>query len=177
MSETIGKRYAQALFAVAEKGGNIDEIENELLAVAEAFRDEDIEKFFLNPSLETSKKKAIVEALSGSVSHEVGNLLKVMIDNHREGDLQDIAKSFTEIANEARGIVDATVTTAAPLQEEEKRQLAEQFGNVLNKTLRIDEKVDSALIGGVLVRIGNRVYDGSIAGKLTRFKQRLMQVR
>ncbi|HET7521801.1 MAG TPA: F0F1 ATP synthase subunit delta [Bacillales bacterium] len=173
MSEGVAKRYADALYEVAEERGKIEEIENGLASVAEAFREEEIARLWLNPSLDAQRKKELIDSFSGSVNRELVNLLKVVVDNHREHQLQHIAKAYTKIANEARGIVDATVTTAVPLSDEDKEQLAKQFGNALNKKIRIDAKVDRDVIGGVLIRIGNRVYDGSIAGKLSRFKQRL----
>ncbi|MDE1399021.1 ATP synthase F1 subunit delta, partial [Bacillus licheniformis] len=83
----------------------------------------------------------------------------------------------TELSNEARGIADATVTTAKPLTEAEVQKIAEQFGQKLNKKLRVTTKVDPSIIGGMIVRIGDRLYDGSIKGKLARFTQQIKQAQ
>ncbi|HEX7065637.1 MAG TPA: F0F1 ATP synthase subunit delta [Bacillales bacterium] len=176
MSEAVTKRYARALFEVAEEHGKIDQVEEDLNAVVQAFKDEKAEKVFLNPRLDAEAKKKLVETFAGTVTSEVANFLKVLVDQHRENELADMAKEYSAAANEARGIVKATVTTAVPLSDEEKKRLAEQFGKAIDKKIQLEEKVDREIIGGVLIRIGNRVYDGTVAGKLSRFKQNLTTV-
>jgi len=177
MSEAAASRYAEALLEVASEHGKLDEIEEDLQAVVEAFRDEGAEKLFMNPRLDSEEKKKMIEVLSGTVAHEVLNFLNVVIDHHREAELADILKEYTSKANKERGIVEAFVTTVAPLTDEEKVALKERFGQALNKTVQLKEKVDRNVVGGILIRIGDRVYDGTIAGKLSRFKQSLAQAR
>lgn len=176
MSEAAASRYAEALFEVASEHGKLDEIEEDLRAVVDAFRDEGVVKLLLNPRLDTEEKKKLIEVLSGTVTDEVLNFLKVVIDHHREAALTDILKAYTAKANKKRGIVKALVTTAAPLTDEEKSALKERFGQALNKTVQLEEKVDRNVVGGILIRIGDRVYDGTVAGKLSRFKRSLTQV-
>lgn len=177
MSEAAASRYAEALFEVATEHGKLDEVEEDLRAFVDAFRDEGAEKLFMNPRLDSEEKKKLIETLNGTVAHEVLNFLKVVIDHHREAELTDILKEYTSKANEKRGIVKALVTTVAPLTVEEKTALTERFGKALNKTVQLEEKVDRDIIGGILIRIKDRVYDGTVAGKLSRFKQSLVQVR
>ncbi|HET7580233.1 MAG TPA: F0F1 ATP synthase subunit delta [Bacillales bacterium] len=176
MSASVTSRYAEALFEVAEEHGKLDEIEEQLQAVVQAFHDEGVVKGFLNPRFDSEEKKNWINALSGTVEDQVVNFLKVLVDHHREELLADILKGYTAIVNEKRGVVEATVTTAAPLADAEKQKLTERFGKVLNKTVRLNEKVDRNLIGGILIRVGDRVYDGTVAGKLSRFKRSLTQV-
>lgn len=174
MSESVAIRYARALFEVAQERKKIDEVEEDLQSVVEAFQDDQIRKVFTNPRLETHEKKAIIDSIAQAVTNEVVNFLKVLIDRHREAELTEIVKAYTTIANEVRGIVHATVTTAVPMSEEERRILIDQLGKSLHKEVHIDEKVDRDVIGGVLVRVGNRVYDGTVASKLARFRQQLI---
>lgn len=177
MSEAAASRYAKALFEVASEHGKLDEIEEELSAVVDAFRDVGAEKLFLNPVLDSEEKKKLIEVLSGTVTDEMLSFLKVLIDHHREAELKDILKAYTAKANKKRGIVEALATTAAPLTDEEKAALKERFGQVLNKTVHLEEKVDRNVVGGILIRIGDRVYDGTVAGKLSRLKRSLIQAR
>ncbi|HET7616683.1 MAG TPA: F0F1 ATP synthase subunit delta, partial [Bacillales bacterium] len=164
MSEAVTKRYARALFEVAEEHGKIDQVEEDLNAVVQAFKDEKAEKVFLNPRLDAEEKKKLIETFAQAVTSEVANFLKVLVDHHRGNQLAEIAREYTKAANEARGIVSATVTTAVPLSDEERKQLAEQFGKAIDKKIQLEEKVDREIIGGVLIRVGNRVYDGTVAG-------------
>lgn len=175
MSQEVTSRYAEALFEVAEEHKRIDNIEEDLEAVVQAFQEEGAEKLFMNPRLDAEEKKKLIQTLSGKITDEVLNFLKVLVDHHREEEIAGILKAYKAIANDHRGIVEAQVTTAAPLTDDEKQKLAEQFGKALNKKVQLDEKVDPGLIGGILIRVGDRVYDGTVAGKLSRFKQSLTQ--
>jgi F-type H+-transporting ATPase subunit delta len=174
MSEAVTTRYARALFEVAKERSRIDEIEEDLQSVVEAFSDDKIRRVLMNPRLDTQEKKALIDSFAHEVTSEVANFLKVLIDRHREDELAEIAEEYTAISDEARGIVEATVTTAVRMSEAERRLIKEQLGKSLNKEVRIEERVDRDVLGGVLVRVGNRVYDGTVAGKLSRFKQHLM---
>ncbi|HET7615906.1 MAG TPA: F0F1 ATP synthase subunit delta [Bacillales bacterium] len=177
MSEAVTKRYARALFEIADEHGKIEEIDEDLQAVLQAFQDEGAGKLFMHPRLDAEEKKKIIDAFASKVTSEVSNFLKVLVDRHREEELAGIIKQYEAMANEARGIIDAVVTTAMPLTDNEKKKLADQFGEALNKQIRIQERIDPEIIGGMMIRIGNRVYDGTVAGKLSRFKQSLTQVR
>lgn len=171
----VAKRYAQALFEVAEDKQLIDDIEDDIQTVVQVFEKENVQALFANPSMEHEDKLSFVDAFSGQLQAETANFLKTLIDRDRESELQNIATYFTKYANEANGVVNATVTTAEPLQASEREQVAEQFSKALHKQVNIIPEVDSTIVGGIMVRIGNRVYDSSITGKLERFKKQTMQ--
>jgi F-type H+-transporting ATPase subunit delta len=180
MSEAVAKRYASALFEVVqEKGLSIDKVETELQTVNQIVAGHKDLKVVLNhPQIGREDKKALLEGIfKNEVSQEVLNLLKVLVDGGREGVLEDLKEQYIAIANEHRGIVDMTVTTASPLTKEDEEKLAAAFSRHLNKQLRIHAKVDPKVIGGVLVKIGNRLYDGTLAGKLDRFSKELKASR
>lgn len=179
MNEVIAKRYAKALYEVAEDRGSVDKVEEQLQLIQQTVKESTDLKTMLNhPRIKGEDKKAVLEQIfKDEVNAEVINLLKVLVDRGREALLDELAGSYTAIANEARGIADMYVTSAEPLTEEDEDKLSKSFGKVLNKQLRIHTKVDSKVIGGVLVRIGNRVYDGTLAGKLTRFHQEMKASR
>ncbi len=179
MSEVIAKRYAQALFEVADERGTVDQVENQLNLIKETVSESvDLRNMLTSPRIKAEDKKAVLEQIfKDEVNPEVLNLLKVLVDRKREALLGDLNSAFVVIANAARGIVDLYVTTAEPLSKEDEDKLSKSFGNVLNKQLRIHTTTDEKIIGGVLVRIGNRVYDGTLAGKLNRFHHELKAVR
>lgn len=179
MSEVIAKRYAQALYEVAEERNTVDAVESQLSLIEQTVADsKDLRTMLHHPRIDGADKKAVLEQIfKDDVNPEVLNLLKVLVDRKRETILVDLKKAYTVIANEARGIVEMLVTTAEPLSKEDEDKLSQAFGKVLNKQLRIITKTDPKVIGGVLVRIGNRVYDGTLAGKLARFHQELKASR
>ena len=179
MSEAVAKRYAGALFEIVEARGTVDKVEAELETVSTAVANvDDLRKVLNHPQISKEDKKALLEKIfKDEVSAEVLNLLKVIVDHGREPILPDLKNEFTAIADEARGIVEMTVTTASPLAEEDETKLADAFSSHLGKKLRIRTKVDPSVIGGVLVKIGNRLYDGTLAGKLDRFSKELKASR
>jgi len=171
MSGAVAKRYARALFEVASERGKIDQIETELKAVVEAIQQSaDLSKIMLHPHISPEAKKDLAnELFAAHVSEEVKNFLGVVIENGRESDFNNILAGYVQLANEARGFADAVVTSAKPLNDEEQAALAEKFGKMLNKKLRIQTVVDASILGGIIVQIGDRLYDGSIRTKLQHF--------
>lgn len=179
MSDVIAKRYAHALYEVAQERNTVDAVEAQLLLISETVKlSKDLDAMLQSPRIKSEDKKAVLEQIfKDDVNPEVINVLKVIVDRKRETIVSHLAEEFTAIANEARGIADMYVTTAIPLTQEEEAKLADTFGKVVNKQLRVHSITDPKVIGGVLVRIGNRVYDGTLAGKLNRFHQELKASR
>jgi F-type H+-transporting ATPase subunit delta len=175
----VAKRYARALFEVASEKNVIDATEKELLGVVKVIDDnEGLRKLLSHPKISAEEKKQLLETLfAREISANTGNFLNIVIERGREGQLKEIVDNFIEMANDVRGIADATVVTAKALTDEEVKQLADGFGRQLNKKLRVKTEVDPALIGGIVVRIGDRLYDGSIRGKLSRFSQQIKQAQ
>ncbi|QOS98203.1 F0F1 ATP synthase subunit delta [Brevibacterium sp. JNUCC-42] len=175
MSGALAKRYARALFEIAAERGLIDQIEDELKDLAEALQQvPDFQKLFMHPRIAVSSKKELLEELfKGKTSQELINFLFALVDNKRESEFEEITKAYVEMANDKRGFADATVTTAKPLSKEELEELAAQFGQMLDKKLRFESVVDPTIIGGVVVKIGDRLYDGSLKTKLEHFAHQI----
>lgn len=179
MSRAVALRYARALHEVALEKKIIDAVEQELSAISEVVQgNPDLQRVLTHPQIATEEKKQLLDTLfAGKVKDETKNFLFLLVDRGREIYLKEITSAFIELANEARGIADATVTSAKPLDGEALDELAERFGKQLNKTLRLQAKVDPSIIGGLVIRIGDRLYDGSVAGKLAQFQQQLKQTQ
>ncbi len=175
MSAAVAKRYARALFEVSSERGKIDQIEQELNAVIDAVnQNEELSKILLHPHVSAAAKKELAtELFQAHVSEEMMNFLSVVIENGRESDLSNILTGYVQLANETRGIADAIVTSAKPLTDEEQAALADKFGKMLNKKLRIQTVVDASILGGIVVKIGDRLYDGSIKTKLEHFAHQI----
>ncbi|WP_400162258.1 F0F1 ATP synthase subunit delta [Brevibacillus sp. TJ4] len=173
MSSAVGKRYARALFEVASERGKIDQVEADFAAIVQAVeQNEDLAKIMLHPHIAADAKQSLIDELFKShVGEEIFNFLNVLIESGREQQLSDIYRSYVQLANEARGVAEAIVTSAKPLSAEEQAELAEQFGQKLNKKLHVTSVVDPSILGGIIIKIGDRFYDGSVKAKLETFAQ------
>ncbi|RHW37192.1 F0F1 ATP synthase subunit delta [Neobacillus notoginsengisoli] len=177
MSTTIiSKRYAVALFKLAEEKGLLDTIEEEIRVVKDVFSsNKELNAVLHSPRLSLDEKKAIVKGAFTTLNPYLLNTLMILIDRHRDSEIPGVAEGFIELANEARGIAEATVYSVRPLSDEERIALSASFAARVGKNaLRIENIVDTDLLGGIKVRIGNRIFDGSLRGKLDRLERRLL---
>ncbi|MET3684257.1 F-type H+-transporting ATPase subunit delta [Alkalibacillus flavidus] len=169
----VANRYAIALFELGTEQSNLPQLEEELTAVRQVFdQDDTLLAFFDNPRVSKDDQKQFVRDVFKDTTQTVTNLLFVLIDNGRINDLDNIVTSFVDMKNEARGIAEAVVYSVHALSDEDKERIRDTFAKKLNKnTLRIENIVDESIIGGLKVRVGNQIYDGTVARKLQRIEQ------
>ncbi|WP_335872980.1 F0F1 ATP synthase subunit delta [Bacillus sp. 2205SS5-2] len=179
MSKAVAKRYALALFELAQNNNQIDSVEEEMVAVKSVFeQNEPFLELLQSPKLSRDEKKRLMNEAFNSASPIVLNTLKLLIDQKRQEHVIAVADQYIHLANEAKGVAEATVYSTKPLSEVEKIAVSATFApKVGKKTLKIENKIDSNLIGGLKLRIGNRIFDGSIAGKLTRLERQLISTQ
>jgi F-type H+-transporting ATPase subunit delta len=172
----VAKRYALALFQLVREQQLLDTVEEELRVVKEVFYvNEDLKAVLQSPKVSREKKKAILTNAFSTVNKYVLNTLLLLVDRHRENEIMDVATEFSELANEERGIEAADVYSVRPLTDDERTGLSAYFAEkVGKKSLQIENIVDSELLGGIKVRIGNRIFDGSLRGKLDRLERTLL---
>ncbi|MFC5735454.1 F0F1 ATP synthase subunit delta [Cytobacillus gottheilii] len=175
-SAAVSKRYAIALFDLAKEHQLIDSMEQELLVVKDVIQNsEGFQMLFQSPKISIQKKKEIVKDAFASLNAFVVNTLMILIERHREDIIAEVADQFIGLANEARGIAEAKVYTTRPLTDAEKQALSATFAAKIGKTsLRIDNIIDTNLLGGIKLRIGNTIFDGSLRGKLDRLERQLL---
>ena len=173
----VGSRYALALFQLAKEHNLLDQLEDELRVVREVVsQNTDLNRVLKSKKLLINEKKQLIKNAFSAVNPYVLNTLLILIDRHREGHLIQMVDHFIQLANDERGIAEAKVTTTRPLTETESEVLASTFAaKVGKKTLRIENTVDSNLLGGIKVQIGNRIFDGSLQGKLERLEHQLLR--
>ncbi|MEB3102518.1 F0F1 ATP synthase subunit delta [Ferviditalea candida] len=176
MSEgVIARRYARALFELAQEHNALDAVEADLKVVNQAIEDSpEFHNFLLHPQIDTKiKKEKMSNIFSGKITEQVFSLLLLLLDRRRENILSAMVQEFVKMANEARNIAEATFVSAVPLNSEELNEVGAQFGEKIKKTLRVANVVDPSIIGGLIVRIDDRLYDGSVKNKLSKFKHKL----
>lgn len=169
----VAKRYAKALFEVAEKQQVISEVEAQLKLIVQALeQDADIQKFLSLPSVDPENKIAVLRAAFGDrVSALVFNTVQILISRRRQDVIADVYAAYTKVAGDSLGQAHATVYSAKALTDEELAGVAAQFGQITGKTIIAQQVVEPSLLGGVQVRIGDRLYDGSLSGKLERLQK------
>ena len=173
---TVAKRYALALFQLANEHQLLDQMEEELRVVKEVVNtNPELGAVLKSPKLTIEKKKEILKGAFASASTYVQNTLMILIERHRENEIIEVADQFIQLANDERGIAEAKVYSIRPLTDAQKKGLSETFAaRVGKKSLRIENIVDSNLLGGLKLRIGNRILDGSLRGKLARLERQLL---
>jgi F-type H+-transporting ATPase subunit delta len=175
----IARRYAGALFDVAEKRGSLDRTAQELHDLRDLVASHrDLKALFESALVPPSTKRAVVEALNKAapgLSGEVKRLLELLAERGRLQLLGDIAEVFDERLMEEKRIVRAEVVTATALDATTKDALAGALGRATGGQVELEERVDPEVIGGVTARIGSVVYDGSLATHLERLRQQLHQ--
>lgn len=171
----VAKRYAKALVELAFAAGQVSEVEAQLKLIADALKqDVNIQKFLSLPNVSPEGKIAALKAAFGdNVSELVLNALHVIITRRRQSTLVDVYEAYTKIAGEVLGQAHATVYSAKTLNDEELAGVVAQFGSITGKKIIAQQMVEPALLGGIQVRIGDRLYDGSLSGKLDRLQKSL----
>jgi F-type H+-transporting ATPase subunit delta len=177
MSDTsVAKRYAVALFQIAQEQNLLDQIEEEIRVIKEVFsNNQELLTFLTHPKVPSEKKNAFLNEVLITTSRQVQNTIALMNDRHRTDAIAAMAAEFIELANEFKSVAEAQVYSVRPLTEAEREAISASFAEkVGKKTLRIENIVDRSILGGIKLRIGNRIFDGSVSGKLERLEQQLL---
>ncbi|ATY86242.1 hypothetical protein CVV65_15985 [Kyrpidia spormannii] len=176
---TVAKRYAIALFEAARDKSDVQTIEKELGSVLEVWKTEPkLVEFLHHPSVSRDvKKRTIARVFGDRVSGLMLNFLYVLLDHRRQDDLPQIVGEYRGRVDEALGRIHAEVETALPVSEEEAQKLRSRLAQKTGKDVSMRLEVNPALIGGARLRVGDRVWDASILGRLERFRGQLKQIQ
>ena len=176
MSElaTLARPYAAAVFKRAKETHATANWSQSLAFMSAVLSDEEISVLVDNPKVSNERLSALMlDICQGQVDEEGANFLKLLVQNNRLTLAAAISKIFEEYKAESEGYVDVEVTTAYAFSKEEKQSFTSALEKKLSKKVHMNVTVDKSLIGGVLVRAGDRVIDGSIRGQLQQLAKRL----
>lgn len=177
-ARTIAKRYAHALFDVAKQHGDVDRAETDLNGFRDLIASHDgLRRALESPAVPVSRKQAIVEALwaaAHGTNDDVHRLLHVLAERDRFLTIGDVAAAYTARVLQSKRIMAAEVVTAVPLGGETRAALTQAIGRAAGAQLTVTERVDPAIIGGVVARVGSLVFDGSVTHQLEKLKQQLL---
>jgi len=172
----IAKRYATALLELGSEGNQLDTLVDEITKASATYEGSDeLQDAFDNPLVPLPVKKAILGDIIAQLrlGATAGSFLGLLVDRRRIRALPPIATRLREMADLRRGITRAEVLTAMPLPEEYFEKLQRELERITGRKVALDRKLDPALICGVLIRLGDTVYDGSLVARLKQIKNTL----
>lgn len=178
-TDRLVQGYARALFAVAEAEGQLDQVDDELYRFGKMVEARgDLREALTDPRLPADRKRAVLEELlGGRASPHTVRLLAFLIEQGRARDLLKIIDAVGEVAAERRQRRLAEVRTAVPLDARRRERLARALGAAMGGDVEMKVLVDPEVIGGVVARVGDQVFDGTVRRKLELARERLARVR
>lgn len=170
----LGAVYAKALLGAADKVGQADQVLAELESVVEDVLGKlpQLDAAFASPRIGADEKKALIDrAFGGRMSLTLIHFLKVLAQHGRLDSLRAILTAAKKLYNELRGRVEVTVQTAYPLSNPIRERITARLTQMLGREVVLSAEINEDLLGGLVVRIGDTVYDGSLASRLKQMQE------
>ncbi|MBR1742724.1 MAG: F0F1 ATP synthase subunit delta [Lachnospiraceae bacterium] len=180
MAKLVSKTYGDALFEVAVEDGSVDSLAEEVESVLTIFSDnEDYIKVLNHPKIPMEEKNSLIkEAFEGKVSNDLLGLMLTVVDKGRFSEIEEILNYFLSCVRGYKKIGTATVTSAVTLSEAEKAKVEKRLlETTAYESFLLEYQVDKSLIGGMIIKIGDRVVDSSIRTKLNNMARELSKVQ
>jgi F-type H+-transporting ATPase subunit delta len=173
----IARVYAEALYALAERDGRAADAGTELDTLIRDVLDKhpQIGAFFANPALtRRSRGPILTAALSGHVSPLLANFIGVLNQNNRLDLLRPIAAAYNDMLDQRAGRIRVSVRSAVPLDDGEQDRIRQTLGTAFGKQPVLSVRVDPELLGGLVVQVGDKVYDSSVRSRLEALRTQLL---
>jgi F-type H+-transporting ATPase subunit delta len=172
---TAARRYAEAAFELAVRDGALDEWRDDLVLAASLVGHERIAAVVGNPARPIAERRAVLgRLLDGRVRPSVANLARLLTERGRTDLLPAVSTQYRRLLNRRRGIVDAVVTSATALNADETAAVRARVEQMSGATVELRSVVDPELIGGLTIRVGDRLLDASVRGRLERLRDQLV---
>lgn len=174
----VERRYAEALIGISRQAGEIEAYQHDLETVVELYNNQpDFRQFLLNPEFKAeAKKSAIDRILNGKVKQELISFISLLLDKGRIKNLPGILTEYIKLSDKLRNILAITIISSAPLSESETGRILTKYKNIHKASdVKVNLEIDPGLIGGVMIKIGDKVIDGSISGRLEGLRELLVK--
>ncbi|MCC6785698.1 MAG: ATP synthase F1 subunit delta [Planctomycetes bacterium] len=172
---TLSRRWARALFEVAASQSAVDAVAADLAGIDGVLADPELREFIARPELQATARQVIQQRLGEGRHALVRNLLGVLAERRRLGLLLELRLAFDELVLSSRGEVRGLVETAHALGEAERERLAATAAKLSGRVVHLAVQVKPELIGGIRLRVGNTLWDGSVAQALDELRERLLE--
>ncbi len=170
------KRYAQAVFEIAQEADRFDQWQDDLDSLAEAARNPEFVAMVESPRLAIDEKRKVIRETLPGISEEATNLATVLLVKARFQTLAaPVAEEFRNLLDKHRGILRADVVTAVELTRPRAEQIIKSLAESTGKEVRLSQRVDPEIVGGMVIRVGDRVLDGSVQSSLRGLRRSLVE--
>jgi F-type H+-transporting ATPase subunit delta len=173
-TSNVARRYAAGIFQLAQEENAIDTWRAELAKLDELLQDDVLVAAFRNPSVGVRRRMDLAQLLKPELRPETENLLRLLVEHYRTREIRRIREEFERLADEASGIVHATVTTAIDLEEGDRGHYEQGLTRKLGRKVTVRFVTDPAIVGGAAIQIGDHLVDGTVRTQLARLRQELL---
>jgi F-type H+-transporting ATPase subunit delta len=172
--EEIGEVYARALFEAAMESDSLDEVQEQLGIWADALgQNKDLQTFFFSPRFSAADKKDAVRTIIEGGNERFLNFLELLAERHRIPATFRIRRAFDELWREEHKMLPVEVTSAVELDDGLVRSIGERIEERTGRQIELTSRVDPDIIGGLVLRVGNKVLDASVQGRLQRLRKQI----
>jgi len=173
----IEKRYAEALLSLAASEDLVETYQKDLQSVVDMMGQlPEFKSYLLDPKIKTeSKKKMMSGILNGKTKTKLANFCMLLLDKGRISYLKGILKEYTHLADSWGNVLNITVISSVPLEQDQLTEIGDKFKKLYNSSLvKISQDIDTKVIGGIKVKIGDKEIDGTIKGRIDGLKELLL---
>jgi F-type H+-transporting ATPase subunit delta len=171
----VHRTYARSLYEAAKEAGGVAEVREQLADFVETTREvPELHEILRNPQLDRRAKSAAIDAVAGDSDPLVLNLLRLLIEKGRGGEIDEVTDEFERLAAREEGQLSVELTTAFELSDEEARSIVGQIERASGRTVEATRAVDPDLIGGIVLQAGSLRVDASVRGRLERLTRELV---
>ena len=172
-SSAAGRRYAKAVFTLAQEDSRVAEVRQELSDLSELIeQNPELSRVLLTPLHPVEERKNVLDALirEAGISDTVRHFLAFLVDQRRLVDFEGIREEYERLADEEAGLVTAEVVSARELDANDEERLRRALSAATGREVRLDIQLDPALIGGVTAKVGDLVFDGTLRAQLAQLR-------
>ncbi|HXN03195.1 MAG TPA: F0F1 ATP synthase subunit delta [Candidatus Acidoferrum sp.] len=173
-ASNVARRYASGIFQLAQEEKTIDTWRAELTKLDELLQDDVLVAAFQNPAVGVKRRVELAKLLAPELRPETENLLRLLVEHHRTRYMHEIREAFERLADEASGIVHASVTTAIDLGKDDRERYEQALARKLGRKVNVRFTTDPAVVGGATIQIGDHLIDGTVRTQLARLRQELL---
>jgi F-type H+-transporting ATPase subunit delta len=168
-----GRRHAQAVFRIALETGQVDRWQSDLEVISRVLQDAGVVSFLENPRVGQARKTELLQSALSGVAPAALNLARLLVARNRLRMMPSLVAEYRRLVHEHKGLVEADVVTAVPITEGEEARIGRDLAVITGKTVMLGVEVDPQIMGGLVVRVGDKLIDGSVRTRLQELRRSL----